>query len=71
MNVLSDIAEARATALALRATAKVVRAEQGSLMLRLNRAADALDGMAALALRCLQRIELLEQELRQLWAGAQ
>jgi hypothetical protein len=38
MNALTDLAEARATALVLRATAKVVRAEQGSLMFRLNRA---------------------------------
>jgi hypothetical protein len=44
MNAASDIAEARATALVLRATAKVVRGEQGSLMFLLNRAADILDG---------------------------
>lgn len=62
--------DARATALVLRATAKVVRAEQGALRLRLNRAADVLDGMVALAVRCLERIEQLEQELRQLRAGA-
>jgi hypothetical protein len=68
---MSDIAEARATALVLRATAKVVRAEQGSLMLRLKRAADVLDSMAALALHCLERIKQLEQELRQFRAGAQ
>jgi hypothetical protein len=71
MDALSDIAEARATALVLRATARVVRAEQGSLMLRLNRAADVLDGMAALALQGLERIKKLEQELRQFRAGAQ
>lgn len=71
MDVVSDIAEARATALVLRATAKVVRAEQGSLMFRLNRAADILDGMVALAVRCLERIEQLEQELRQRRTGAQ
>lgn len=69
MNPMSEIAEARASALVLRATARVVRAEQGSLRFRLNRAADALDGMAALALRCLERIEQLEQELRQLCGG--
>lgn len=68
---MSDIAEARATALVLRATAKVVRAEQGSLRFRLNRAAHALDSMVALALRCLVRIEELEHELRQFRAGAQ
>jgi hypothetical protein len=71
MDAMSDIAEAHATALVLRATAKVVRAEQGALRLRLNRAADALDGMAALAVRCLERIKQLEQELRQFRAGAQ
>lgn len=70
MNALGDIAEARATALVLRATAKVVRAEQGSLMFRLNRAADTLDGMVALAMCCLERIKELEQELRQFRAGA-
>jgi len=43
MNVMHDLAEARATALVLRATAKVVRAEQDSLMFRLNGAADTLD----------------------------
>jgi hypothetical protein len=71
MDVMSGIAEARATALVLRATAKVVRAEQGSLMFRLNRAADTLDGMVALAVRCLERIKELEQEVRQFRAGAQ
>jgi hypothetical protein len=55
MNAASDIAEARATALVLRATAKAVRGEQGSLMFRLNRAAGVLDGMVALAVRCLER----------------
>lgn len=70
MVVMSDIAEARATALVLRATAKAVGADQGSLMYRLNRAADVLDGMVALAVRCLERIEQLEQELRKLRAGA-
>ena len=71
MNASSEIAEARATALVVRATAKVVRAERGPLMFRLNRAADALDAMVALAMRCLERIEQLEQELRRLRAGAQ
>jgi len=71
MDGMSDLAEARATALVLRATAKSVRGEPGSLMFRLNRAADTLDGMVALALRCLERIKQLEQELRQFRAGAQ
>ncbi|HEY0943017.1 MAG TPA: hypothetical protein VGE08_23225 [Steroidobacter sp.] len=42
MNAQIDIAEARATAIVLRATAKHVRADQGSLMYRLNRGADIL-----------------------------
>lgn len=71
MDGMSDIAEARATALVLRATAKSVRGERGPLMRRLNRAADILDGMAALALHCLQRIKRLEQELLQFRDGAQ
>lgn len=71
MDGMNDIAEARVTALVLRATAKAVRGEQGSLMFRLNRAAETLDSMAALALRCLERIKQLEQELRQFRAGAQ
>jgi hypothetical protein len=71
MDVVSDIAEARATALVLRATAKALRGVRGPLMFRLNRAADALDGMAALAVRCLERIKPLEQELRQFRGGAQ
>ncbi|GFE79262.1 hypothetical protein GCM10011487_12620 [Steroidobacter agaridevorans] len=70
MSASGEIAEARATALVLRATAKAVRADQGSLMYRLNRAADVLDGMVAVAVRCLERIEQLEQELRQHGAGA-
>ncbi|WP_129648806.1 hypothetical protein [Peristeroidobacter agariperforans] len=70
MDGMNDIAEARATALVLRATAKAVRGEQGSLMFRLNRAADILDSMAALALRCLERIKQLEQELLEFRAGA-
>ena len=70
MNASSEMAEARATAIVLRATAKVVRAEQGALRLRLNRSADVLDGMVALVVRYLERIKQLEQELRQLRAGA-
>jgi hypothetical protein len=71
MDGMTDIAEAHATALVLRATAKAVRGERGPLRFRLNRAADILDGMAALAVRCLERIKQLEEELRQFRAGAQ
>ena len=71
MTVLLQIAEASATALTLRATAKVVRAEQGALRFRLIRAADALDGMAQLALSLIDRVAKLEHELRMLKGGAQ
>lgn len=71
MDGINNIAEARATALVLRTTAKAVRGERGPLRFRLNRAADILDGMAALAVRCLERIKQLEEELRQFRAGAQ
>jgi hypothetical protein len=70
MDVMSDIAEARATALVLRATAKSVRGDQGPLRFRLDRAARTLDNMVALALRCLVRIKELEHELRQFRDGA-
>ena len=71
MDGMNDIAEAHATALVLRTTAKSVRGERGPLRFRLNRAADILDRMAALAVRCLERIKQLEEELRQFRNGAQ
>lgn len=71
MNVTHEIAEARATALVLRSTARAVRGEQDSLRYRLLQAADALDAMVLLAARGIERTEQLEQELRQLNAGAQ
>jgi hypothetical protein len=70
LSARNEIAEARATAIVLRKTAKVLRGERGPLMFRLNRAADALDGLVAFTARCLVRIEQLEQQLRQLRAGA-
>ena len=71
MNVTHEISEARATALVLRSTARAVRGEQDSLRYRLLQAADALDAMVLLAARGIERTEQLEQELRQLNAGAQ
>lgn len=59
-----ELAEARATAEVLRATAKAVRGQKGSLHYRLLRAAEALDNVVALALRLLNRVEWLEQQLK-------
>jgi len=71
MSVMSQLAEARATAEVLRATARAVRLERFGLTLRLYRTADALDGIVALAMRCLERIEQLEQEVRRHLGGDQ
>lgn len=71
MNAASQLAEALATSQALRATARAVRAEQGPLHFRLNRAADVLDSMVALAMHCLERIEQLEQDVSRLLGGGQ
>lgn len=69
MNATSELAEALATSQVLRATARSFRGEQSPLHFRLNRAADVLDSVVALAMRCLDRIEQLEQEQRRLRAG--
>lgn len=69
MNATSELAEALATSQVLRATARSFRDEQGPLHFRLNHAAAVLDSVVALAMRCLDRIEQLEQELRKLRAG--
>lgn len=69
MSARNQIAEARATAIVLRKTAKVLRGERGPLRFRLDHAADALNGLGAFTVRCLVRIEQLEQQLRQLRAG--
>ena len=63
MNVMNEIAEARATALSLRASAKACTREQGALKFRLTRAADSLDAVVLLAIRGIERVEELEQEL--------
>ena len=66
MTVMNQIAEARASALSLRASAKACTREQGALKFRLMRAAESLDAMVLLAVRGIERVEELEQELRQL-----
>lgn len=63
MNAMNDVAEARATALSLRASAKACTREQGALKFRLTRAAESLDAMVLLAVRGFDRIEELEQQL--------
>jgi CMP-2-keto-3-deoxyoctulosonic acid synthetase len=55
----------------LRATARAVRGAPSALGVRLYRAADTLEGVVALAICCLERIEQLEQELRHLLGGGQ
>jgi hypothetical protein len=65
MKARPDLAEALATSQMLRATARAFRGgEQSPLFFRLNRAANVLDAVAALAMRSLDRIEQLEEELR-------
>src|SRR5687767_2277730 len=70
MNAMNQIAEARATALSLRASAKACTGEQGALKFRLTRAAESLDAMVLLAVRGLDRIEQLEQQLDAITAGS-
>jgi hypothetical protein len=70
MNAMNDVAEARATALSLRASAKACTAEQGALKFRLTRAAESLDAMVLLAVRGFDRIEQLEQQLAGMTAGS-
>lgn len=69
MNAMNDVAEARATALSLRASAKACTPEQGPLKFRLMRAAESLDAMVLLAVRGFDRIEQLEQQLAAMTAG--
>jgi hypothetical protein len=63
MNAMNDVAEARATALSLRASAKACTREQGALKFRLMRAAESLDAMVLLAVRGFDCIEQLKQQL--------
>ena len=70
MNAMNEVAEARATALSLRASAKACAREQGALKFRLTRAAESLDAMVLLAVRGLDRIEQLEQQLAAVTAGS-
>jgi hypothetical protein len=62
MNVMNEIAEARASALSLRASAKACTGEQGALKFRLTRAAESLDRMVLLAMRGIERVEQLTGE---------
>ena len=64
MNAMSQIAEARASALSLRASAKACAPEQGALKFRLMRAAESVDAMVLLAMRGIGRVEQLESALR-------
>lgn len=66
MNAMSEIAEARASALSLRASASACAPVQGALKFRLTRAADSLDAVVLIAVRAFERIEVLERELQQL-----
>lgn len=66
MNAVSQIAEARASAISLRASAKACKREQTALKLRLTRAAESLDATSLLAMRGIERVEQFEQELREL-----
>jgi len=70
MNAMNDVAEARATALSLRASAKACTPEQGALKFRLMRAAESLDAMVLLAVRGFDRIEQLEQQLAAIAGGS-
>ena len=69
MNAMNDVAEARAPALSLRASARACTREQGALKFRLTRAAESLDAMVLLAVRGFDRIEQLEQQLAARTAG--
>lgn len=68
-SINTQLAEARATSLVLRATARAYRGFNFALMSRLNRAAGSLDNMVMLAVRCLGCIEQHEKEMRQLLGG--
>ena len=64
MNVMSQIAEARASALSLRASAKACSPEQGALKFRLMRAAESLDAIVLIAVSGIESVEQLEMALR-------
>lgn len=64
MNAMNQIAEARASALSLRASAKACSHEQGALQFRLMRTAESLDALVLIAVRGIERIEQLELALR-------
>jgi hypothetical protein len=70
MDVVSDIAKRGPLRLSC-VRPQRPSAANGATHVRLNRAAGAVDGMAALAVRCLERIKQLEQELREFRGAAQ
>lgn len=69
MNLSHEIAEALASALSLRASANACGPEHGALKFRLVHAAESLDAMVALAVRGLDRIAEIEQQLTTPTAG--
>lgn len=71
MNVAPQLAEARATAEVLRATARALRGERGTPRSRMLQAAATLDRIVTIAMGLLERIEQLEHEVRRPLGGAQ
>jgi hypothetical protein len=71
MSAIPELAAVVATAQVLRATARAVRGAPRTLGIRLYRAADTRVGVVTLAVRYLERIEQLEQEVRRLLGGDQ
>lgn len=67
---MSQIVEARASALSLRASAKACMPDQGALKFRLMRAAESLDATVLLAVRGFDRLEQLEQQLAAMAAAS-
>lgn len=63
MSLSHEIAEARAAALVLRASATACGSEQDALKVRLVRAADTLNGLVLLCVRAFERIAQLEAQL--------
>lgn len=71
MNVMSEIVEARASAISLRASARACGPEHGPLKCRLMRATCVLNSMVLLAIRGIRYIEVLEAALRECVAEMQ
>ena len=71
MNLTQEIAEARALAQGLREAAAVCRADQGALKVRLLMAAESLQALALLSVRCVDRVDVLDGALRECLAEMQ